>query len=74
MAINSGCFSCCGKRLKDETVGSGVSRVNWGSGCLNDDDDDPRVVGMSEEDGSAKADALLLLLLASWVRTSSCGV
>lgn len=72
MAKNSGCFSCCGKRLKEETVGSGVSRVNWRSGCLNDDD--PRVAGFSEEDVSAKADALLLLLLVSWVRTGSCGV
>lgn len=73
MATKSGCFSCWGKRLKDETVGNGVSRgVSWGNGCLNDDDD-PRVAGFSDEDDSATEVDALLLMLSSW-RKDSCGV
>lgn len=74
MATKSGCFSCWGKRLKDETVGNGASRgVNRGSGCLNDDDD-PWAASFSEEDVSAaEADVLLFMLLSLW-RRDSCGV
>lgn len=73
MATNSGCFSCWGNRLKDETVGNGVSRgVNWGNGCLNDDDD-PCVAGFSDEDVSAAEADAPLLMLSPWMR-DSCGV